>query len=146
VVDKWLSIVVGLAVLGAAVWLFVGQQRGFQVDPADSDNERRLLKSQHRRRLQVAVLLGLVGLMIAVGDGGFIPWERHVVAFALYWLVVIGLTLWLVLLTLADLLIHRLMARSAAGSLARLEQKRAELLTAVERLKEHEQARNPRPN
>lgn len=111
-----------------------------------TDRDRRLDISKARRRLQVAVLLGLVGLMIALGDAGLIAWEQHLVAFVWYWIAVILLTLWMAGLACADLLIHRLLARSARGSLARLEEKRSELLAAADRLREHREGRHPHSN
>lgn len=166
--EQWLSIVFGAALVVTAVVLFARERANWlrlqtaepfepaaegaasQSSPAggdDASSTGRLLNlSRSRRRMQVAVLLGLVGLMIALGDAGLIAWERHLIAFVWYWLVVVMLTLWMALLACADLVINRLMARSARGSLTRLEEKRNELLAAADRLREHREGRRPNPN
>jgi len=166
--EQWLSIAFGAALVLTALILLVRERTNWlrlQTDapiagagdepPRDtasvagesqSATERLLDLSRSRRRMQVAALLGIVGLMIALGDAGLIPWERHLIAFSCYWAVVVLLTLWMGMLACADLLINRLMASSARGSLARLEEKRNELLAAADRLREHREGRRPHSN
>lgn len=166
--EQWLSIAFGAGLVVTAAVLLVRERanwvrlqteppfagageppsRESSVDGSEnlSATERLLDLSRSRRRMQVAALLGLIGLMIALGDSGLIAWERHLVAFVWYWLAVVVLTLWMALLACADLMINRLLARSARGSLARLEEKRNELLAAADRLREHREGRRPNSN
>jgi cell division protein FtsB len=156
--DQWLSIGVGAALVFAAAGLAYLANRlpaGVGDSPPASDDplqrsEQKLFehwtRNRRRRRLQVAALLGLVGTMIGLGDAGLIPWQRIPLAFAFYWLAVLGLTVWILFIALGDLLSARLHGRLAQRSLDRLHEKREELLAAADRLRQHREGRSPGQN
>ena len=68
----------------------------------DDPSEMRFLQNRVRRRTQVAWMIGLIGVMIPIGDS-LIDWEGAFVTFALYWLIVMGLACWVGVLALGDM-------------------------------------------
>ncbi|WP_417848404.1 hypothetical protein [Thalassoglobus sp.] len=70
------------------------------------EQELKFLRRRSRRRMQVAGLILLIGIMIPTGDS-LIPWGHALVTFAIYWLIVLGLAFWIILLALADIVATR---------------------------------------
>lgn len=84
---------------------------------------RRHALSQARRRLQVSVMITLVGVLIPLGD--LLPFFRRApVAFVFFWVAVMVLAGWIALLGIADLASSRVYHNRAAR---RLKQQREEL-------------------
>lgn len=102
--DSLPAIAMGLLVVGFGVltsW-WEWQRRGrAAADPALSPEQRRELTSIWRRRLQVSVLLIIIGIAIPAGDALFEIWIEPI-AFLIYWMVVIGLAGWCGFLALGD--------------------------------------------
>ncbi len=63
-------------------------------------DQRDFLARQFRRRMQASVMIGLLGLALLAGV--VFPWANHPLAFAIYWIIVIVFTLWLIALAAAD--------------------------------------------
>jgi ABC-type multidrug transport system fused ATPase/permease subunit len=99
-------------------------------DPA----ERTRYRLRFRRRLQVAVLLVVLGIMIPVGDALF-GLRRSPLLLTVYWMIVILLALWVMLLALFDWISSRSGIRAARNELAGLERKRRELEEEIARMR-----------
>lgn len=71
--------------------------------PADADTlEKQHAARQTRRRLQISVLLILIGILIPLGD--LLPFFRQApIAFVFFWVSVMFLAGWVALLGFADL-------------------------------------------
>lgn len=74
---------------------------------------------QLRRRLQVSVMLGIIGLLIPVGDQLDWFFKDRPVLFVVFWVVVLFLVCWVVLMALADWL-----STAAYSSLANIQLRR----------------------
>lgn len=96
-------------------------------DPATSFPEER----QHRRRLQIAILLILVGVLIPLGD--LLPFfRRSPMAFVVFWGGILLLVGWICLLALADFAD----ARAQLGRVQRqLHQQKRELEVELNRIR-----------
>lgn len=120
----------GLLILLAlgSVW-FLRQRYQSVVEP--DEQAQAFAARQYRRRLQVAGMLGLIGILIPLGDA--LPLFRQApVAFFFYWMAVLLLTAWMVLLALADMA----SARAHFGSTGRkLQQQQRELEAEIRRIR-----------
>lgn len=112
-------IIVGVLVMRSHYYTWQQQK----ADPDLDDRERKHLQRRFRRRLQATGLLVIIGILIPVGDIEMLFADRPVL-FALYWLTVIVLVMWVGLLAVGDLASTRAHSRI---SLSRLEQKQREL-------------------
>ena len=113
-----------------SIFMFRAQRKAARQLP-EEPVERRFLQSRIRRRSQVAGLLGLVGLMIPIGDS-LINWKDAPATFAVYWLIVMGLACWVIILALGD--IASTQAHSAV-EMNLLKRQQRELESAAERLR-----------
>jgi hypothetical protein len=135
--EKWLPSLafgVALAVGGTAavVWHF-RSWRAKQGDSSLSPQEREHYRRQYRRRMQTSSIIVLLGVLFPVGDSnGFVPWDRHPLAWTMFWFFVLGLTLWVMLLALGDLASTRTHTRDA---LNRLREQQRELEREAARLR-----------
>jgi signal transduction histidine kinase len=135
--DEWLpAVVVGgfLVLLGG--WflkLHVSTWRRHLADSTLDANERAYLRRQFLRRMQASGLIVLIGILLPVGDQLLRP-ERGISALGatLYWLTVLGLTCWVLLLAMADMVSTRAHSRAA---LSRIQQKQRELQAEADRLR-----------
>ena len=124
----------GMLIVTAAV-MIGGHRRAWRKrleEKSLEQSDREHYFRQYRRRMQTSAMLGLVGLLIVVGDW-LIPWNQAAVWFPIYWGVVLMLTGWIGLLGVADLLSTRVYTNAA---LARVRSKQRELesqLAAVRR-------------
>ena len=109
----------------------------FRLEPHD----RRFLDRRSRRRMQVACLILLIGVMIPVGDA-LIPWKEAPGTFAVYWLIVIGLALWTLLCGVSDMLATRLHSQV---SLDRIKAEQRHLEETVQRLRDSKKRRSQGP-
>ncbi|MEZ5944038.1 MAG: hypothetical protein R3C18_21820 [Planctomycetaceae bacterium] len=104
----------------------------FKLDPRD----RRFLDTRNRRRIQVAGLIILIGVMFPVGDS-LIPWKDAPTTFAIYWLIVLALGFWTMLLAVGDMLATRMHTNV---SLDRLKSQQKDLEDAVSKIREQRKA------
>lgn len=135
---EWLPAVlfgVFLVLLGSAfIVAHLRTQRRLLTSESGDSDEARYLHRQFRRRMQASSLLILIGVLVPIGDS-VIAWpqgEGGLMAWAAYWLLVLGLTGWMALLALGDLAATRTHVRS---SLSRLHQKQRELQAEADRLR-----------
>ena len=136
--QDWISVVFGGSLiiigLGFLNW-HLKQPSPLHPDDPLTALERVHLKLRLRRRVQIAMLIIVIGLMVALGDANLIPWQQFQRAFALYWIAVLGLTFWLALLAIIDWFSVRIFQRTARNSLARLNQQQLELQQLAEDLR-----------
>ncbi len=115
------AVVVGIILIVLAVGLawqqWVGWKRG-SAGLLSDDEARQHAARQFRRRLQVSVMLGIVGLMIPLGD--LLPvFRQSPQLFVIYWLIVLAAVVWIVLLALGDLASNLAYSRVARNRLRR---------------------------
>lgn len=116
----------------ALVW-HVRSWRQRQQDPQTSEAERDYYRRQFSRRIQVAGLIVLIGILMPIGD---LPmWGANPGGWALFWMAVLGLTLWVMLLGCRDLFSTRAHARDALQRLRSLREKQRELEQEVARIR-----------
>ncbi len=141
--QQWIpGLVVGLFLVGLSVFCVrsvVSAWQRHRNDPGVNPRERDFYGRQYRRRLQVGLLFGVIGIMIPVGDY-FIERNPQLQWLGWYWLLVLVLTFWVLLLGFADLLairshhmpsLHSLKDRQRA-----LQARVAELKAETERMKQ----------
>ena len=120
----------GLLILLAlgSVW-YLRQRHQSATEP--DEQTRDFAERQYRRRLQVAGMLALIGILIPLGDS--LPLFRQApIAFFFYWMAVLFLTAWMVLLAVADMA----SARAHFGSTGRkLQQQERELEAEIRRIR-----------
>jgi hypothetical protein len=141
--QQWIpGVVVGVLLAGLSllwVWGVHGAWQRQKVDPDVNPRERDFYSRQYRRRLQMAVLVGLIGILIPLGDS-VIPWNARSPMFAYYWMLVLLLSLWVLLLGFGDLAAirsHHLPSLQSLKDRQRaLQAKVAELREETERLKQ----------
>lgn len=102
----WLpALVVGCLLVVFAAGLAAFQWKAWNSGPQQLPPENEIRGHawrQLRRRLQVSGFLAAIGVMIPLGD--MLPiFRRDQQLFAIFWLVVLGLVVWMVLLVLGDL-------------------------------------------
>jgi hypothetical protein len=129
---------VGLVVLGA--WLIRWHHTAWVVHRADTatdDREKRHYRMQYRRRVQVAALLILLGILLPVGTWltNAIVERKNVQWMTVFWIAVLVLSLWIMLLATMDWLSTRMHARAVRAALGTLARKQRELEAEIERLR-----------
>lgn len=135
------SLVFGAGLLALGAGLMYWHLRVWRAHRADStldEFERRHYRAQVRRRVQVAILLIVLGLMIPIGDA-LMTFNRQQgpALFAMYWGAVLLITLWVMVLAAFDWVASRANQRSNQAALAALARKRQELEAEVARLRAH---------
>jgi hypothetical protein len=141
--QQWIpGVVVGVFLLGLSglwIWGVHSTWQRQRIDPDVNPRERDFYSRQHRRRLQMAILVGLIGVMIPLGDS-VIDWSSQPRIFGYYWLVVLMLSVWVLLLGFGDLAAirsHHLPSLQSLKDRQRALQARvAELREETERLKQ----------
>jgi len=129
----------GLVILGA--WLVRWHRTAWGAHRADSatdDREKRHYRLQFRRRIQVAALLILLGILLPVGTWlteKAIVQRKHVQWMAGFWIAVLIIALWIMVLAAFDWLSTRMHVRATRAALGALDRKRRELEAEVERLR-----------
>jgi hypothetical protein len=115
------SLVVGAVLVVLAAGLGWRQWTIWKAGPAGmplEDSTRKQAWRQLRRRLQVSLVMGLVGVMIPMGD--MLPvFRKSPRLFVIYWLVVLAAVVWIVLLALGDLASNLAFSRVARNQLRR---------------------------
>jgi hypothetical protein len=130
--DRLPALIFGGALILVGSGLLWYQWRAGQPDRTDLNLDpfdRRYLATRHRRRLQVAGLILLIGIMIPLGDA--IPWQQAAATFAIYWLIVLALGFWTMLLAIGDMVSTRLHTQV---SLKRLHSRQQDLEETARRL------------
>ena len=127
-----------LVVLGA--WLIHWHHTAWVVHRADAatDREKRHYRLQYRRRVQVAALLILLGILLPAGTWmteNAIVQRKNVQWMTVFWIAVLILALWIMLLATLDWLSTRMHARAARAALGTLARKQRELEAEIERLR-----------
>ena len=146
--DKYLSLVVGLALFGLGSWLVASHiqtRRRHLADPTLEERERIFFQRQFRRRMQASGLLASIGIMIPIGDDLFIPWQHFPRGWAAYLMVLLLLVLWVMILAAMDWLATGVHVRTSRNALARLERKQRELQDELERLRSRHGPDGPAP-
>lgn len=117
-----------LLCLGAgSTWYF---WRRLQTIAETDELARKHAHSQARRRLQVSVMITLVGVLIPLGD--LLPFFRRApVAFVFFWVAVMVLAGWIGLLGIADLASSRVYHNRAARRLKQQQEELEAQLAAV---------------
>ena len=135
------SLVFGTGLVLLGIWLIHWHRRTWithRDEMGVDDRQKRHYRRQFFRRLQVAILLILLGFLLPVGDWMMehvVAQRKHVQWLTAFWIAVLFITLWIMLLATMDWLstrMHLHATRAALGSLAR---KQRELEAEVERLR-----------
>ena len=85
-------LVIGVLMMRAHRRTWVQQQD----DPGLNPRDLTRLRTRYRRRMQMSGMIGVLGVMLGVGDA--LIWEQDLQMIAIYWIVVIGLGAWLLVL------------------------------------------------
>ena len=131
------SLVFGFGLILLGVWLIRWHRAVWGVhcdDETTDDRGKRHYRRQFRRRVQVSVLLILVGVMIPLGDWMMVQ-RQDPKWIAIFWIAVLIIALWIMLLAALDWLSSRMHVRAVRAALGSLARKQRELEAEVERLR-----------
>ena len=130
---------IGLVLMG--LWLVRWHRVMWHAHRADDATDERAklhYRRQFRRRMQVAVLLILLGILLPIGDWlteRVVLQRRNVQWVAAFWIAMLCIVLWIMLLAALDWLSSRMHVRATRAALGAFERKRRELEAEVERLR-----------
>lgn len=136
-IDIKASLAFGTALVVLGTWLVRWHRTAWKSqrdDDSHDDREKHHYGLQYRRRIQVAVLLILLGILIPLGDWLTMQ-NKNPRWFAVFILAVLAITLWVMLLAMLDWLSTRMHVRATRATIAGLDRKRRELEAEVERLR-----------
>ena len=131
------SLAFGATLVLVAVWLMRWHRQAWKehsLDAMNDDRTRHHYRRQFRRRIQVSVLLLLLGIMIPLGDWLMLQ-RKHPQWIAAFWMAVLALAMWIMMLAVFDWLSTRMHVRTTRAALAGLARKQRELEAEVERLR-----------
>ncbi len=139
------SLAFGTALVLLGAWLLRWHRSAWVAhrhDDASDDRAKFHYQRQFRRRMQVSVLLILLGVMIPVGDWLFEMQRRNPVRNAalwmsLFWISLLVVALWIMLLAVFDWLSTRLHVRATRATLAGLARQQRQLEAEVDRLRQN---------
>ena len=114
-------LVIGVLMMRAHRRTWVQQQD----DPGLNQSELTRLRKRYRRRMQMSGMIGVLGVMLGVGDA--LIWEQDLQMIAIYWIVVIGLGAWLLVLGMGDLASVRVDSKQAMTELREIGARRKEV-------------------
>lgn len=127
-------LVIAGVMISVSIWQTRLQWDLLRMLPFEEDlpeRERRFLHRQHRRRLQLSVLIGLAGLCILIGS--YIPTTQGS-WFVLVWSCAILFILWTILISAVDLLsIYLHFGQKRRKNIASQARRRYELLLEARR-------------
>lgn len=137
--DEWVpAATVGGGLILLGLWLITSHWRSWQahaIDESLDESELRYYRHQFRRRIQASGIILLLGFLVPIGDF-VIPWKANDASLAaLYWLMVLALTCWMLLLAMGDLVATRAHSRRTLSRLRDLKQKQRELQAEADRLR-----------
>ncbi|QDT63281.1 hypothetical protein [Calycomorphotria hydatis] len=120
-----------MAVAGVFIWTHWRTWKRRRDDLTLSDEEFRFHRNQFRRRVQTSGLIFLLGILIPAGDWYF-ERNKDPFVFAIFWIGILLIVLWIVLLAVGDFVSGRLHLMSA---LRKIERRREALEEEVANLK-----------
>jgi hypothetical protein len=136
VIDIKISLAFGAALMiaGGALfrWHFAAWNT-YRGDNSLAERERNFYRTQFRRRVQVAGLIVLMGVLVPLLD--FVIFKDSPRIFTALAFGILLVTAWIMILAALDWLSWRVFNRSTQLNLASLERKRRELEEEVERLR-----------
>ncbi len=109
-------------------------------DEEIQQHDLKFLRNQTRRRMQVAGMISIIGIMIACG--ALIPWEEALATFAVYWIIVLVLAFWTILLAFADLAATRL---HSSIELNQIDRQKNELERMAQQIRDAQAASRQEP-
>lgn len=116
----------------ALVWHVKSWRRHRQDDKSDR-TELAYYRRQFSRRVQATGLLVVIGILLPISD---LPrWKNYPGGWAYLMMVVLGLTAWVMLLGIQDLVSTRIHSRDAIKRLNSLREKQRELEREIARIK-----------
>lgn len=134
-IDIKVSLAFGAAlmIVGGALfrWHFAAWN-AYRHDEKLDDRERRFFHSQFRRRVQISVLIILMGILVPVLD--FLIFKDSPKLFTTLLCGVLLVSLWIMALAALDWLSSRVFNRGTSATLASLARKRRELEDELTRL------------
>lgn len=104
--DYWSSALVSFIMLVAAAGLLIWHVRTWRVVQAQAiePKESEYRRNQFRRRMQTSAMLGLLGVLIPVGQW-LTAWAESRLFAAIFWGGVLLLIVWMALLALVDMMV-----------------------------------------
>jgi hypothetical protein len=138
--ELFASLVFGTALLFLGGFLFRWHVRMWREQCADGtleEHDRRYYRGQFRRRIQISLLLILLGGLIPLAD--YLMTAGHLTksSAALLIMGMLAIALWIMLLAALDWLSTRMHQRATRLALASLARQRRELEDEVARLRQH---------
>jgi hypothetical protein len=135
------SLVFGIGLFLLGLWLVRWHRvvwNAHREDEATDERAKLHYRRQFRRRMQVALLLILLGILLPVGDWlteKVVLQRKNVQWVAAFWIAVLFIALWIMLLAALDWLSSRMHVRATRAALGTLARKRRELEAELERLR-----------
>ncbi|MEZ6064179.1 MAG: hypothetical protein R3B90_00385 [Planctomycetaceae bacterium] len=134
--NDWLpAIVVGALLVLLGGWFLRMHLAAWRAPAADhtlGDTERRHYRRQFWRRMQASSLIALIGLLLPAGDQLLRPERVSQAMAAVFWLLVLALTCWVLLLAIVDIIATR---SHSQITLSRIQQKQMALNAEADRLR-----------
>lgn len=135
------GLLVTALLVSVGVWLAVWHWRGWKRIENDPEEGTETRWSQVRRRIQVAVMIALSGVLLCIGDvvlpilhrGGWMTEQRMAVWWTVDVILLLFLAVWIALMALGDMALT--MSRGRVDQL-RLRQKQRELTAEIERYRQ----------
>ena len=135
------GLIVTALLVSVGVLLAVWHWRGWKRIANDPDEGTQTRWSQVRRRIQVAVMIALAGVLLCIGDtvlpilqrGGWMTPKRMAAWWSVDVILLLFLAVWIALMALGDMAVT--MSRTRVDWL-RLRQKQRELTAEIERYRE----------
>ena len=135
------GLVVTALLVSVGVLLAIWHWRGGKRIENDLEGGTETRWSQVRRRIQVAVMIALAGVLLCLGDavlpvlqrGGWMTQKRMAVWWTVDMLLLLSLAVWIALMALGDMALT--MSRTRVDQL-RMRQKQRELTAEIERYRE----------
>jgi hypothetical protein len=102
--DLWSSALVSVVLIASAVGLMVWHVRAWHAAQSASPDQREIKYryGQYRRRMQTSAMLGLLGVLIFIGQLAMVWIDSRLFA-VIFWGGVLLLLLWMGLLAVADM-------------------------------------------
>ena len=132
------SLAVGIALVVAGAALFRwhwAAWRNQQKDAAGDDRELHFLRLRFRRRMQISILLVLLGILIPLGDALMVQ-RMDIRWITAIWFAVLLIAFWIMALAAFDLLSTRMHVRATRALLAGVARRQRELEAEAQRLRQ----------